>query len=104
LGIAYQFYNVDLVDILDADNGEDTVAFVDDTLLLVQAKTLADSNVKVKQMMVRHGGGLNWATTHQSHFTLDKFWVMGLTRRREPNPSGSLRPGPFRGTRYFYAV
>jgi len=33
-GIAFQFYNMDLIDICDKKNGEDAVAFVDDTLLL----------------------------------------------------------------------
>jgi len=59
LGIIYQFYSSDLVDIHDADNGEDAIAFMDDTLLLVQAKMLVDSNAKVKQMMVRSGGSLD---------------------------------------------
>ena len=50
-GIAYQFYNAGLVEIHDTDGGEDAVAFMDDTLLLAQAKMLTESNNKVKQMM-----------------------------------------------------
>ena len=34
LGIAFQFYNSDLVDIRRMDDGEDAIAFIDDTLLL----------------------------------------------------------------------
>jgi len=45
-GIAYQFYNTDLVDIHDAENGENAVAFMDYILLLVWAKTLIESNTK----------------------------------------------------------
>ena len=44
--------------------------------------------------MVRHGSGLNWETTHQSDFVLDKLGIMGLTRRREPNPSSNLKIRP----------
>jgi|SRR5882724_5952930 len=93
-GIAYQFYNTDLVDIHDADNGENAVAFMDYMLLLVWAKTLIESNTKVKQMMVTNSGSLDWVTTHQSNFTLDKFGIMGLTRSREPNPSCNSKTRP----------
>ena len=34
LGIAFQFYNADLIDIPNKKSGEDAVAFMDDTLLL----------------------------------------------------------------------
>ena len=64
--IAYQFYNAGLVDICDVSSGEDTVAFMDDMLLLAWAKTIRESNSKVKQMMVRQGGGLDWLAAHQS--------------------------------------
>jgi len=83
LGIAYQFYSANLVDIHDTDNGEDAVTFMDNTLLLVWAKMLVESNAKVKCMMVRQDSGLNWAMAHQSDFALDKFGIMSLTRRRE---------------------
>ena len=74
---------MDLVDICDTDNGEDTVAFMDNMLLLEWAKMLVESNAKVKHMMMRQDGGLNWAMAHQSDFALDKFGIMSLTRRRE---------------------
>ena len=89
--IAYQFYNTYLEEICDTNNGEDTVAFMDDTLLLAWGKSLNESNAKVKQMMVRQGGGLDWVVTHQSNFTIDTFGIIGLTRRREQNPLGAPR-------------
>ena len=55
---------------------------MDDMLLLAWAKMLMESNNKVKQMMVKCSGGLDWEATHQSDFALDKFRIMGLTRRR----------------------
>jgi len=33
-GIAFQFYNSDFVDIKETGNGEDTIAYMDDMLLL----------------------------------------------------------------------
>jgi len=31
-------------------------------------------------------GRLDWSATHHCEFTVSKFGIMGLTRRREPNP------------------
>ena len=87
-GLVFQFYNSDLVDISVPGNGEDAMAFMDDTLLLVQGESLRVTNERVKQMMTRKGGGLEWSLTHQCNFAIDKFMVMGLTRRRELDPSG----------------
>ena len=87
-GIAFQFYNADLIDISDKKRGEDAVAFVDDTLLLAQGKNLEITNNKVINMMERSGGALAWSKTHQCEFAIEKFGIMGLTRCREKNPTG----------------
>ena len=47
MGIAFQFYNADLIDICDKKNGEGAVAFIDDTLLLAHGKNLKTTNTKV---------------------------------------------------------
>ena len=79
-GIAFQFYNADLIKICDQKQGEDTVAFVDDTLLLAQGKDLGIMNTKVQEMMEREGRALMWSNTHQCKFAIEKFGIMGLTR------------------------
>ena len=93
-GIAFQFYNSDLVDIKETANGEDAVAYMDDMLLLTRGKTLAESNSKVKNMMTRSRGRLEWSHMHQCKFVIDKFGVMGLTRRREPDMARSSKSRP----------
>ena len=45
-------------------------------------------------MMTRKGGGLEWSHMHQCKFALNKFGVMGLTRRRELDPSGRTQTRP----------
>ena len=55
-------------------------------LLLARGKMLAEANDKVKGMMEREGGRLG--CTHQCNFALNKFRVMGLTRRREASTVG----------------
>ena len=67
---------------------------MDDTLLLAWGKSLSVTNEWVKQMMTRKGGRLEWSHMHQCEFVLDKFGVMGLTRRRELYPLGRLGMRP----------
>src|SRR5882724_931507 len=38
-------------------------------------------------MMERQQGGLEWSQAHQCEFAIDKFGVMGFSRRRELNPA-----------------
>ena len=67
-GIAFQFYNSDLVDVGELNKGEEMVAFTDDMLLLVQGKMLIEMNNRVKNMITRDGGRLDWSHTHQCEF------------------------------------
>jgi len=87
-GITFQFYNTDPIDISDKKSSEDAIAFIDDTLLLAQGKNLEITNNKVIDMLKRSGGALAWSKTHQCEFSIKKFGIMGLTRRREKNPTG----------------
>jgi len=86
-GIAFQFYNVDLIDTQDSSNGEEAVAFMDDALMLAHGETLDEANSKIQHMMERRGGGLEWSHIHHCDFAMDKFSIMGFSRRREPNPA-----------------
>jgi len=45
-------------------------------------------------MITRNGSGLDWSHTHQCKFTINKFRVMGLTRRRELDPSRGSKTRP----------
>jgi len=76
------------VDLPEPGKGEEVIAFMDDTLILVKGKSLAETNAKVKGMMTRENGGLAWAATHQCKYMVSKFAIMGLTRRREANLTG----------------
>src|SRR5882724_8607076 len=99
-GLAFQFYNADLIDISVPGNGEDAMAFMDDTLLQARGESLRVTNEQVKRMMTRKGGGLEWSLMHQCEFAIDKFRVMGLTRREGNQTHEAERePGPFRGVR-----
>jgi hypothetical protein len=94
LGIAFQFYNVDLLDIPIHENGENTMVYVDNANLITEGDNFEESNGKIKNMMERPKGGLNLSTTHRSEYTLDKFGLTGFTRRqaKHPRKRHSTRP------------
>ena len=48
---------MDLLEVRDTESGEDTIAFIDNMLLLARGKTLAEANDKVKGMMEWAGNG-----------------------------------------------
>src|SRR5882672_4550495 len=95
-GITFQFYNADLLEIKDEKNSEEAVTFINDALPLVRGKTLEETNGKLKDMMEWARGGMDWSDTHQCNFVLNKFGVMGLTRRREPTAGGRPATRPVR--------
>jgi len=57
-------------------------------------KTLDELNQKVRQMMEKCQGGLDWSCMHQCNFVIEKFGVMGLTRWREQNRGGRTHTRP----------
>jgi len=84
-GVAFQYYNADLLDVCNTSNSEEIIMFMDDALLLARAKTLSKANSKLHSMMERQQGGLEQSQVHQCEFVIDKFGVMDFSRRREPN-------------------
>lgn len=59
--ILFIFYNADLLDITVKQNGEDSLAVVDDTTLLATGDDLEEAFHKLKQIMTRAGGALEWS-------------------------------------------
>ena len=93
-GILFIFYNADLLDITNKKNGEDSLAVVDDTTLLATGADLAEAFGKLEQIMTRENGALDWSLTHKCRFALNKFGLMGFTRKRETAHSGNKKTRP----------
>jgi ribonuclease HI len=92
--IAYQFYNAGLIEIAHRTSGEDCVGFVDDTTVTAEGLDLHDAFAKLERVMTRAGGALEWADTHECTFAVEKFGLMGLTRRRERDPTKDKKTRP----------
>jgi len=60
-GIAYQFYNADLIKIPDKKSGEDCIGFIDDTTITAEGRDLEEAFKKLGDTIARLGGALYWA-------------------------------------------
>jgi Reverse transcriptase (RNA-dependent DNA polymerase) len=92
--IAYQFYNVDLLDMTCRAEGEDVVAFVNDATILAEGADLEEAFEKLSKIMTRTDGVLEWAEKHDCLFALDKFGLVGFTRRWERDTLGVKKKTP----------
>lgn len=74
--ILYAFYNSDLIDSADTDDGECAVGSMDDVALVVTGKTFEECHDRVRRFMDRDGGAQDWSRAHNSVFSLDKFGLI----------------------------
>ena len=80
--IAYLIYCADLTDLANPKNGETALAFVDDTAFITTGRSFEETHAKLKSMMERPGGALQWSTEHNSKFEVSKFALMDFSRNR----------------------
>ena len=84
--VLYGFYNADLIE-PSRDPNELKSAFVDDTMFFVAGQTYQENNEKLASMMTRQDGATDWSKTHNSNFKIDKFALLHLSRKHEPDPN-----------------
>lgn len=80
----YGFYNASLVD-LSGDPAELKSAFIDDTVIMVSGPSPEANNIRPADMMKRTEGAIDWSTSHNSPFKVDKFGLLHFTRKQIPN-------------------
>ncbi|KAL5636330.1 hypothetical protein ACGC1H_004966 [Rhizoctonia solani] len=70
------------------------IGYIDDVTILVWGDTFEDTHAGLVDIMTREGGALEWSTSHNSTFELDKTACVDFSRRREPIPGspGKTRP------------
>ena len=67
---------------------------MDDTTILAEGANLQEACDKLTSIMIRPDGALEWAKDHECHFALDKFGLMELTRKREPDLTRTRKTHP----------
>ncbi|KAJ3511459.1 hypothetical protein NMY22_g15642 [Coprinellus aureogranulatus] len=90
--ILYIIYNADMMEIGQANSGEESIGYVDDIALLAVGANFKETTKSLKDMMERTGGGLDWATTHNSRFEMSKVAIMHFSRFRIRSKHRSTAP------------
>jgi hypothetical protein len=86
--IFYLFYNSGLIEVAEVRERrrgmwELVVGYIDDVVLLVRASTMEEATGRIKEMVEREGGALDWAKRHTSDFGLEKTALIGFTKKKE---------------------
>ena len=71
---------------------EDAAGYIDDAALLAEGPDFASTNARLKDMMERQEGALDWSRSHNSPFETSKLAVMHFS----PSPAKSRRIEPLR--------
>jgi len=87
--VLYQYYNTDLLDIPKCAE-EDTVAYMDDTFMLVSGKDFQSAHCKLAAMMGRAGGVKEWSKTHSSPLKYSKLALINFAHRCKGTESPTL--------------
>ena len=86
--ILYGFFNTFLINSAQLKNGEITVGSMDNVALITIGRTFSETHAKLLDFFTHPGGVDEWSTSHNSHFSLDKFGLLNMIRC----PSDSLGP------------
>lgn len=87
--VLYQFYNADLLDILNGTK-EAAAAYVDDTILIATVTNFAQTHEILQDMMTRPGGTIEWSNNHNSRFDFSKLVLIDFAHRNSKKQHGPL--------------
>jgi len=83
--ILYILYNTNLLEII-GNKDKDALRYVDDIALVVIGNDLEETTKKLKHMMTKEDGGLQWSRDHNSRFEVSKSVILHSTRRTQLDP------------------
>ena len=84
--ILYIIYNTDLLEITDDDLNEDAIGYVDDIAVLAQGNDFTETTQRLKALMTKEDGGLQWSREHNSRFEVSKSAIVHFSRKTIPDP------------------
>ena len=88
--ILYIIYNADLLEITEDVISEDALGYVNDVALLAVGQDFAETTTKLRNLMEKREGGLDWSRSHNSHFEISKSAVLHLTRKTRADPNDNI--------------
>src|SRR5271168_4615466 len=94
--LLYILYNTDLLDLPDNPTTEDAIGYADDIALVATGSDFQETTKRLKRMMTKDDGGLQWSIDHNSRFEVTKSAVIHFSRKTVPDPeieNGRIRIG-----------
>lgn len=92
--ILYIIYNADLLDIVQNEDKEDTLGYVDDIALMAIGDSFEETTRQLELMMMRDEGGLQWSQEHNSNFEVSKSVVLHASRRTQEDQENANKRIP----------
>ena len=89
--LLYILYNADLLDIPDNQETEDAIGYVDDIALIAIGDNLEETTNRLTNLMTKNDGALQWSTSHNSKFEVNKSAVMHFSRKTTQDPITNAR-------------
>jgi ribonuclease HI len=92
--ILYIMYNADLLEVIGNEAKEDAIGYVDDVALLAIGTDFEETTLRLRNMMTKQDGGLQWSRSHNSRFEISKSAVLHLSRKtiNDPENDGNRIP------------
>jgi hypothetical protein len=87
--LLYILYNADLLELPGNPHAEDAIGYVDDVALVAIGEDFKETTRRLKDMMIKDNGGLQWSTDHNSRFEVTKSAVVHFSRKTIPNPEAN---------------
>ena len=84
--IAWIIYNHQILKIFERASKETGFLYVDDAAVLVTGDNFDATHDKLKDVMNREGGILDWAASHNCSFGVEKFQLLDLSRKKMADP------------------
>ena len=85
--ILYIIYNADLLDMLALLEGEDSIGYVNNAIVIAFSKDFYATTQTLERMMNREDGGFMWSCTHNSCFEISKLAMLHASRHTQPDPA-----------------
>src|SRR5258708_31710339 len=73
---------------------EDSLGFVDDVALIAVGKDFDETTRRLRIMMTKEKGGLQWSREHNSQFEVSKSVILHALRRTRKDPENELKQIP----------
>ena len=84
--IAWLIYNHQILKVFKKTCKETGFLFVNDTAILVTGPDFNITHAKLREVMVREGGVMEWARTHNCTFGMEMFQLLDLSRCKVKDP------------------